>query len=469
LFHAYSQSRKSNIEMLNTLQPHRQLPILILAAMLSACAGASPQAPATAQPAPTLAAAQPTAPAPTAPAPTLVPQPTALPEPAAAPTVVPEPTTAPQTGAVLPAPLLYTANEQGGINQIWRLERDGTTRTLLVEEPPAKDMLTIVEFAVSPVDGALAYLVQGADGYTLVRTDADGKNRKELLPAGSISQLRWSPDGKQIAMAIYRAADATTGLAGGVYLLPAEGGEPQLLQANDQIKDAANPAPESRGYSPEAWSHDGEAIILSAFSQSVELCDVAVKYIATGDLVVFQAPDDMHTACGSGVWDPEDQNIYVGMRRPGYMAPIPGLWRATPTNGKTVPQIPGEPTKGTYNLVAAPQPVKDGVLNLFLATTDKLEEPGDDPSKPPTQYAMLQQPADATTSQKLRDESFADIEGRVLWAPDGSGALIEQSTDATSGASKLLWAPANAAPLVELADDLSINNLHWGQSVLGAK
>src|SRR5690349_19962225 len=116
---------------------------MMLAAMLSACGSSATPVPATGQPAPTIAAAQPTA-APTAPPPTTV-LPTALPEPTAAPTVIPESTVAPQTGVVLPAPLLYTANEQGGVNQIWRLERDGTTRTMLLEEPPAQDKLVIVE------------------------------------------------------------------------------------------------------------------------------------------------------------------------------------------------------------------------------------------------------------------------------------------------------------------------------------
>lgn len=455
--------------LLSLFKPHRQLPIVLLAALLSACGGSAPQAPATPPPAPTTAAAQPTAPAPTAPQPTIAAaQPTILSEPTVAPSVMPEPTVAQLSGVVLPAPLLYTANEQGGINQIWRLERDGKTRTMLVEEPPAKDMVTIVEFAVSPANGALAYLVQETGGYTLVRTDADGKNRKQLLPTGGISQLRWSPDGTQLALSIGRAADATTGLASGVYLIPAEGGEPKLLQASDKVKDATNPDPAARGYSPEAWSNDGKAIILSAFSQSVELCDVAVKYIATGDLVVLQAPEGLHTACGSGVWDLASQNIYVGMSRPGSLAPIPGLWRATPTSGKTVPQIPGEPTKGTYNLVIAPQPLKDGTLNVFLATTKKIEEPGDNPTAPAMQYAMLQLPADATASQKLRDDSFADLESRVLWATDGSGALIDQIADAKTATSKLVWVAANGAPLVELGTDLSISNLHWGQPISGA-
>ncbi|HEU5102176.1 MAG TPA: hypothetical protein VFU22_24305 [Roseiflexaceae bacterium] len=323
-------------------------------------------------------------------------------------------------------------------------------------------MLTIVELAVSPADGALAYLVQSADGYTLVHADADGKNRRELLPAGSISQLRWSPDGTQIAAAVYRTPDATAGLAGGVYLIPAAGGAPRLLQANDPIPDPANPAPESRGYSPEAWSEDGEALILNAYSQAVELCDVAVRYVATDDLVVLEAPEGLHTRCGSAVWDPQGQNIYVGMSRPGYLAPIPGLWRAIPTNGRTVPYIPAEPEPGRFNLVVAPKPLADGALNFFLATVDKLEEPGDDPNRPPAQYGIFQLSADTTQRQQLRDDRFADIENRVLWAADGSGALVEQGIDPGTGFGKLRWVPTSGAPAVELASDLSIGNLRWG-------
>jgi hypothetical protein len=400
-------------------------------------------------------------PAPTA-APTAAPA-TAAPEPIAAPTLPPataepEPTAAPAADDVLPAPLYFTGNPAGQINQIWRLERDGKTRTMLIEEPPASGMLTIVEMDVSPADGALAYLVQGQSGYTLVRADADGKNRKELLPAGSISQIRWSPDGKTIAFAMYRAPGETTGLAGGVYLLPALGGEPKLLQANDEIKDPSNPPLEARGYSPQAWSPDGEALLLNAFSQAVELCDVAVKYVSTGDLVVMEPPEGLHTRCGSGVWSQDSLTVYVGMSRPGYLAPVPGLWRATPTNGRTAPHIPAEPTPGMFNLVEAPLPLKDGSLNVFVATTDKLEEPGENPSQTPPQYRMEQISVDAVHATELRGEIFSNIENRVLWARDGSGIVMEYTSDITT----VLWVPANNDMGIDLGADLSINSMRWG-------
>jgi Tol biopolymer transport system component len=440
---------------------------LLVAALLSACG-----APATQAPSPT----QPAAPATTsAPAATVVPQATAAPAATSAPaattalaaTAAPQPTAAPQATAapagtgVLPAALYFVSNPEGQNNQIWRLERDGKARTKIVEEPPAKEMLTIVEFDISPADGSLAYLIQGQGGHTLVRTDADGQNRKELLPLSSINTPRWSPDGKSIAISVFQAPGQTTGMAGGVYLVPADGGEPKLLQANDTIADPNNPSPEARTYSPGSWSPDGSKLLMSAFSPVVELCEAAVKTVATGELVKLSAPQGM-TACGSGAWSPDGKSIYLTLSRPGYQAPVPGLWRADTGTGEIRPFIPGEPVKGTYTLVNNPHVQPDGSVRAFVATTDKIPEPGADPHVEWPKFALYEASVEGQHGQNLRTETFENPGALALWAPDGSGVLIDLAPAKPGANSTLTWVPASNGPTVQIIDDVTANAARWG-------
>jgi len=439
----------------------RLLMALLVAALLSACGGPAAQAPIATQLA---VAATSAATATSAPAATSAPRPTDGPQPTAAPaaTAAPQPTAAPAAEGILPAPLYFVGNPQGQNNQIWRIERDGKTRTKIVEEPPAKEMLTIVEFDVSPTDGALAYLIQEAGGTTLVRIDAGGKNRKELLPAGSVNTPRWSPDGKTIAVAISPVPDATEGLAGGVYLIPAGGGEPKLLQANDPIKDPANPPPEARGFAPAKWSPDGSKLLLSAFSQVVDACDVAIKTVASGELVTLVAPEGMTTRCDSGAWSHDGKSIYVGMTRPGYLAPVPGLWRADAATGETKPFIPGEPVTGRFTLVNNPHVQPHGSVRAFVATTDKIPQPGVDPHVGWPNFALYEVSADGEHGQNLRSEMYANPGELALWAPDGSGVLIDLAPATPGANSTLTWVPASNAPTVQLADDITASAARWG-------
>lgn len=179
----------------------------------SSLASAAASAAATAEPS---AAAEPSA--------TVVPSKTA--EPSAAPSPKPIATAAvsaePSAAAsVLPAPLLFMRE-----GQIVRLERDGKTVTPITNEQPGQpDILAVTDFDVSPADGSLAYIVQGSGANTLVRTDAQGQQRTVLLETAAVSMPRWSPDGAQIALNVWASPEQTGGQTGGVYLIPADGGE----------------------------------------------------------------------------------------------------------------------------------------------------------------------------------------------------------------------------------------------------
>jgi hypothetical protein len=388
-------------------------------------------------------------------APTVVPT-TPATEPTAIPTV--EPTAAPTAEALLPAPLYYVVNSPSEPSHIVRLERDGKTRTPLLDEAPSKGILTITEFDVSPADGSLVYIIQGQNGNSLVKTGPDGQDRTVLLADASVNTPRWSPDGQSIAVAIFQAPEATGGMAGGVYLVPADGGAPKLLQANDKVDDPANPSPDARGFAPKAWSPDGRRLLLGTFSMAVELCGTAVKDIASGTLVDLVAPEGL-AACEGGAWSGDGSAVYIGMTRPGYMAPVPGLWRANAATGQIESYIAGEPEQGKFTLVRGIHPLEDGSAYALLATTDKLPDPGVDDNVVWPKFTLSRVSADGAKIEPLSDATYENPGENVLWAADGSGALIEQYNQ--QGAT-LLWLPIDGAEAALIGEGINAGGVRWG-------
>ena len=341
---------------------------------------------------------------------------------------------------VLPQPLLFSRE-----GQIVRLERDGTTVTpITAEQPGQADILAVTTFDVSPVDGSLVYIVQASEGNDLVRTDANGQQRTVLVSKAGINNPVWSPDGTQIALQFNPPLDPAAGPAAGVYVLPANGGEPTLIQPFDP-SDPANPDPEARHYAPYAWSPDGKRLLLSAYAQGVEVCNSVVKNLETGDLVPIQAPEGMVSGCAGGQWSPDGREIYINMARPGPQPPVPGLWQADPTTGAVTPFIQGEFENG-FQLVSSHRPLADGSVYAFHATVSTLPEPFGGGL---VQYKLFQ--GSQTDGLFLRDETFP-VTGQALWAPDNSGVVADLAQE--GGDVMRVWIPIDGGPVVELGTNV---------------
>lgn len=412
----------------------RGLLAMLIAATLSAC-GAAP-APVSSSPSPSAAPA---------PAASDAPDPSVAPSPAAsaAPATSDTPS---QATNVLPQPLLFLRD-----GQIVRMERDGKTITpITAEQPGQPDILAIFEFDVSPVDGSLIYAVQGSTGNTIVRTDANGKQRTVLLPNVAATHLRYSPDGTQIALRISAPLEATGGQRGGVYVIPAAGGVPQLLQADDNPN---NSTLEGRGYMPHRWSPDGNRLLVSAYGLALEVCSAAVIDMRSRGLVPIQSPQGTVSGCASGQWSADGQRIFIQMSGPGPQPPVPGLWQADPATGALTPYIQGQNADGTYALTSNQRPLDDGTIYVFIAD---VETPPDPFSGIMPRYRLYKRgTADGTA---VRSEQFAVV-GQALWADDNSGVLVDMISEAVNDV-VTAWIPIDGGPVIELGRFMG-EEKHW--------
>ncbi len=358
-----------------------------------------------------------------------------------------QPTATPTPG-VLPAPLYYLNSVD---SQIWRIERDGVTKTQITRESAP-----VAGFDVSPVEGALAYVVDN----DLVRADANGQNRAVLVETEpfdpnaegginrALTSVLWSPDGRWIAYGL-----------NGVNMIPAAGGAPSILKQSSPYPDLnTNPSRESlastRFYRPSAWSPDGSRVLAWA-AMFMEGSEYVVIPVDGSPLVTLQGQ-----SCCQAVWSADGASVYVAQDSLGMFQP--GLWRVSASTGEATP------------LVAAPE----GELPAELALIGFVWEAGDgqlysfrgvqptnvDTVGLPQLLTMTRSAADGVTSAApLRADGH--IIREAVWAGDASGAVIVDATTQPAGqyspAGSLLWLRVDGRPAIDLTAQGSV--LHWGK------
>lgn len=358
------------------------------------------------------------------------------------------------SAALLPAPL-YFLND----GQIARLEPDATTVTPITSESPGS---YITAFDVSPTDGSLAYSLVNAEGaYTMMQADATGENSTVLLqrPGMTLDRLLWSPDGTRIACSLTNLQPTDPQIEAGVYLLDVANGEPDLLQPNDPNPDPTNPPPpDARFYTPLAWSPDGTRLLL--VSAVFEGGGLAIKHLDDGTLLELVTADDVFLPCCEASWSADGTAVYVASTgNLGLGVGTPGLWMVDAARGTTTTLVAGE-QDGIFALVKAPHEFADEQLRLFLTMTE--QAPAEIlPDVPP--LTMHQMPVGNGEPEALRDDEHDIVE--VLWATDGSGAVVQTFDPPASGyeaEARLLWLPADGAA----AQPLPVMGqfLQWGQA-----
>ncbi|MBB4682885.1 serine hydrolase [Amycolatopsis jiangsuensis] len=289
------------------------------------------------------------------------------------------------------------------------------------------DDLTALEIpaepALSPDGSRIVYVLRTADEEAdrdtraLWQVPAAGGEARRLTRGPGDAAPAWSPDGRRIAFV--RAQDGP----GQVWLLPADGGEPE--QVTTLPLGAGSPV----------WRPDGGAL-------------------------AFSAPVD--SAAEPGEDDPARATVPVVAGRLEYKADGAGLLRTVRSHLHVLDVATGEVrqvTSGDWN-AGTPAWSPDGSLLAFSAALD----PRADLTLRSAAYVLDQ--ADRLAEPRLvgSDEGVA---GAVTWTADGSALLVVGRADPRPGHAGLLRVPLDGGETTDLAASLDRNVMPGGPAYPG--
>ncbi len=378
--------------------------LTIFALALSACTPAAPTA-AVGTPIPVALATQ----APTA---TGAPSATASPTPTATATQAPPP-------PLLPAPA-YFLSDQGGVQQIWRIEMNAGFAHPVTSQPAGID-----SYDINPVDGRLVF-VSNNDLYV---AKADGSGAQMIIDGETLVDptfqpefdLRltdpvWSPDGGAIAF-------ARNGL--NVITLPSM--YVQNLLTN--VPFDQNAMGNRRFYSPLFWSPDGAYLaVLIGYYEGAEM---GIIPAAGGQMMDAGLP----TCCATR--GPNDASFFVGALNG---MDTGGLWQVQWNTGRSA-QLSPVPAETQYPpIYGYPQLGDDGKLYMLFGSET-------------VPQIVRTDPLDLTNKEVLGQLTY--MPGPLLWAPDGSLMILPCEKP---GEPLQLWQPGQEPAPLEMPG----TNLKWG-------
>jgi hypothetical protein len=365
-------------------------------------------------------------------------------------TVAPElteaPTHEPQTTLnLLPHRLYFLARDDQGINQIFRLERDGKTRAQLTFESA-----DVTDYAVSMTDGRIAFEVNNQ----LVLINADGSDRR-ILVEGSLDpgipesyHPVFSPDGRTLAFG-----------QDGLNLYDLSSGVSKLViedQYGEPLPDGARLPIEL--YWPEEYSPDGKKLLVALGHWEVAPSH-AVYHLDTNMLVRYTEVQDYIYCCsfhGGPVWSPDSASFSGVASAHDYSYKSGELWTVDAQNGTLIRTL--KPDAGLINLPKELYLAPDGDLYFFFGSY------ADDSGffDAPVLNMVRSAPDGETDRTVLRGENFVLMK-EALWAPDASFAIVSSSPgqdwDQAAGVLELYYTDRQDSP-IWLAP--SGENLKWG-------
>ena len=307
--------------------------------------------------------------------------------------------------SLLPHSLYFLGNDNLAVSQIYRMERDGVTKTQLTFEPT-----NVWDYDVSAANGDLAYEVDNQ----LVLVNADGSNRRVLVQGNPDPAIRafynpvFSPDGQTLAFAY-----------GGLNLFSLTTGTSSLV-LTDQMTDIGDgtilPV---ETYAPESYSPDGTKLLVALGHWEVAPSH-AIYFPATNTLIRYAEVTDYIYCCsfhGGPVWS-ADSSSFFGVASVHDTAYKSGeLWRVDAASGALTRML--KPENEILYLPKKPYLAPDGQLYFFFGTYDTASGLFDAPV-----LQMVRSGPDGVTDRTvLRDENFV-LMNEALWAPDASFAII---------------------------------------------
>ena len=350
----------------------------------------------------------------------------------------PTPGTDGSAGA-LPHSFYYLSTDAAGLNQVFRIERDGTTGHQITSEP-----VSVSDYDISPIDGSVAYVANNQ----LLWINTDGSNRRLVVDGGpvdpnnpflaNVSNPVFSPDGQTLAYG-YK----------GLQLYAVSTGQSTLVIEN-QVDDQGGGLFLPRElYAPERYSPDGTKLLITL--GYFEGASAAVYYPATNALVRLEGGEGALICCDQMEWSADGLSFYSANPSMGMFSS--GLWRVDAATGEVATLIPGDAGGGSYNAADEPYPAPDGQLYFFFGTFTNPEQ------RPPLQ-PVRSAPDGVSGRTVISNEDFT-LMNEALWAPDAGfvvAALAPSPEIYQGGQAKLVY--LDGRPGVVLAP--AAQQMKWG-------
>jgi Tol biopolymer transport system component len=346
--------------------------------------------------------------------------------------------TSPTAEGLLPHSVYYISSASGSA-QIWRLDADGVTQTQVTNEAAE-----VYSFDVSASDGSIAYLTNnqlylangdGSDRRLLVDDAAANQEASDYVYRQHLAEPKFSPDGRNLAYAF-----------DGVWLLDLSTNQAVHVISNQLEKTDEGFFP-SAIYAPLAWSPNSERLLLTVGdfeSSSLAILDPN----NASQLIEVQSSSDF--ACCQVAWAPDSSAILVASPYIGLIEP--GLWRFDPDSGSQTELIATE-INGLFQFAGWPLQLTDGSLRYFYTSSTEIPS-GDLP------LFMMRSDSDGVNNRvQTRSDSFSNI-GEILWAEDGSLALIVQLNPSGDASGAVVLAQSDGLQLQILMTDAK--DLKWG-------
>jgi hypothetical protein len=349
-------------------------------------------------------------------------------------------TSIPFENALLPHSLYFLANDNSGLVQAFRLERDGNSRRQVTTEP-----VNVGNYAVNPVDGSVAYVVNNQ----ILLVNADGANRRMLVDGGVVDEnnpfvnriqnLVFSPDGQTLAYGHH-------GL--NFYSLSA-GASTRAIE--DQVKDMGNGMIfPTELYRPEKYSPDGSKLMVTL--AYYEGADTAFYEPQSKALTRLEDAPGALICCDMVLWSADGTKVYSANAAAGMFNP--GLWQVDPANGDVTTLLASDYDTSSFNLAKYPYLAPDNQLYFFFLASNNGEY-----SRTPLQL-VRSAPDGVTGRMVVREEKF-DMMNEALWAPDASFVIVVRAPSQDiyqGGAPSIVY--VDGRPDIQLAD--FAQQMRWG-------
>jgi Tol biopolymer transport system component len=306
---------------------------------------------------------------------------------------------------LLPHSLYYLGADSAGLTQVFRIERDGTTRNQVTSETA-----NVLDYGVSPVDGSVAYVIENQ----LLLVNGDGSDRRVLFEGEAVDEN--NPFVNRISSPVFSPSGQTLAYSyRGLNLYALATGVNNLVIENDTEDMSGGIVFPNELYIPEKYSPDGSKLLITL--AYYEGASAAIYYPDSKALVRLKDAEGAFICCGDANWTQDSSTLYSANPSMGMFSS--GLWRVDAATGAVTTLIPGEAGDGTYNLPDEPFLAPDGRLYYFYANV-----PGGDVfvSRPPFQPVSSE--PDGVTGRTVLHEDTLDYMNEALWAPDATFVIV---------------------------------------------